>query len=81
MGLQFENLVYSNLSRILDCLGEGRRPFLSAAPYCCRRTTRKGGCQVDLLLQTEKAVYVIEIKRRREVGEEVIEVWSSLRDD
>ena len=73
MGLQFENLVYANLSRILDCLGETRRPFLSAAPFRCRRGSRKGGCQVDLLLQTEKAVYVIEIKRRREIGEEVVD--------
>ena len=73
MGLQFENLVYANLPRILDRLGENRRPFLSAAPYRCKRSSRKGGCQVDLLLQTEKAVYVIEIKRRAEIGEEVID--------
>ena len=72
MGLQFENLVYANMPQILDRLGENRRPFLSAAPYRCKRTSRKGGCQVDLLLQTEKAVYVIEIKRRQEVGEEVV---------
>ena len=72
MGLQFENLVYANLSRVLDRLGENRRPFLSAAPYRCKRSSRNGGCQVDLLLQTEKAVYVIEIKRRKEIGEEVI---------
>ena len=73
MGLQFENLVYANLLRILDRLGENRRPFLSAAPYRCKRSSRKGGCQVDLLLQTEKAVYVIEIKRRMEIGVEVID--------
>ncbi len=73
MGLQFENLVYANLPRILDRLGESRRPFLSAAPFRCKRSSRNGGCQVDLLLQTEKAVYVIEIKRRREIGEEIIE--------
>ena len=73
MGLQFENLVYANLPHILDRLGENRRPFLSAAPYRCKRSSRKGGCQVDLLLQTEKAVYIIEIKRRAEIGEEVID--------
>ena len=73
MGLQFENLVYANLPQVLDRLGENRRPFLSAAPYRCKRTSRKGGCQVDLLLQTEKAVYIIEIKRRVDIGEEVIE--------
>ena len=80
MGLQFENLVYANLSRVLDRLGENRRPFLSAAPYRCKRSSRNGGCQVDLLLQTEKAVYVIEIKRRKEIGEEVIaEVGKKLK--
>ena len=73
MGLQFENLVYANLPQVLDRRGENRRPFLSAAPYRCKRTSRKGGCQVDLLLQTEKAVYVIEIKRRVDIGAEVIE--------
>ena len=33
-----------------------------------------------MLLQTEKAVYVIEIKRRREIGEDVVgEVEQKLR--
>ncbi len=45
-------------------------PILSASPF--RKTSsRNGGCQIDLLLQTRKSVYVVEIKRKAEIGEEV----------
>ena len=41
---------------------------LSAGPYLKRG--RKGeGCQIDLLVQTEAIAYVVEIKRKRVIGE------------
>ena len=34
---------------------------------------RGEGCQIDLLIQTRRTVWVVEIKRRREIGREVID--------
>ena len=70
MGLQFENLILNNIGSILEKMGLENVPVLSAAPF--RKTGRGGsGCQIDLLIQTRKAVCVVEVKRRNEIGEEV----------
>jgi hypothetical protein len=75
MGLQFENLVVNNAMSLLPFLHVGNVVIESAAPY---RNTRRGtdagsGCQIDLLIQTPRTAYVVEIKRRREIGTEVID--------
>ena len=49
---------------------------MSAAPY--RRRGTKGprgrkGCQIDLLIQTRRAICVVEIKRKREIERDIIE--------
>ena len=36
-------------------------------------TTRGGGCQIDLLIQTARTAYVVETKRQNEIGREVAE--------
>jgi len=70
MGLQFENLILNNVEPILKKMGLDNVPVLSAAPF--RKTGRGGaGCQIDLLIQTRKAVCVVEVKRMNEIGEEV----------
>lgn len=71
MGYQFENLVINNLPSLLPHLGLGRALLCSAAPFRQQPTARKKGCQIDLLLQTESAAYIVEIKRRREIGPEI----------
>lgn len=46
----------------------------SVAPYR-RSGSRNGerqGVQVDLLVQTRRTAYLVEVKRRREIGREVI---------
>ena len=68
MGYQFETLVFNNLSALLPRLGLGRALILSAAPFRQQATLRKKGCQVDLLLQTEGAVCIVEIKRMKDIG-------------
>ncbi|MBP5787959.1 MAG: ATPase, partial [Kiritimatiellae bacterium] len=69
MGLQFENLVLNNVQELLGPLHLEHVPVLSAAPF--RKTNaRAGGCQIDLLLQTRKSLYVVEVKRKSEIGEE-----------
>lgn len=74
MGLQFENLVLNHYPELLDSLHVGNSLIESAAPYSRRR---KGdgaeGLQIDLLLQTKHSNFVIEIKRKREIGKDVVE--------
>ena len=71
MGLQFENLVLNNLKSVIRALGLNGRLVVSAAPYRCVRSARGGGVQVDLLVQTERSVHIVEIKRGVELGVEV----------
>ena len=74
MGLQFENLVVNNAMEVVRHLGIGNSTVESAAPYRNVRSDRKGvgkGCQIDLLVQTPKTAYVVEVKRRKEIGPEI----------
>ena len=75
MGLQFENLVLANYRALLPHLHLDRTVIKSAAPYCKRGSKKTGrtGFQIDLLLQTEMAMVLVEVKRKTEVGREVIE--------
>lgn len=56
---------------LLPRLGLDRVLLKSAAPYRQVATSRRGGCQIDLLLQSGRLFYVVEIKRRREIGVEI----------
>lgn len=66
LGLAFENLVVNNFREILPRLGLDRTVLLSAAPF------RGGGVQVDLLLQTRRTLYLVEVKRRSEIGRGIV---------
>ena len=75
-GLAFENLVVNNFRELLPRLGLDRTLLISAAPF--RKVRRSGGAanrgvQVDLLLQTKRSIYLVEIKRRKELGHEVVD--------
>lgn len=71
MGLQFENLVLANVPSLLPLLGMDRTLLKSAAPFRQTATKRHRGCQIDLLLQTDRKVWVVEIKRKNEIGREI----------
>ena len=74
MGLQFENLVLNHYAALIDPLHIGNSLIESAAPYVRRRKNDgEDGLQIDLLLQTKSSNYVIEIKRKHEIGREVID--------
>ena len=73
MGLQFENLVINNLELLLVEIGLGRALVCSASPYRQNATARMKGCQIDLLIQTRKGAYIVEIKRRGHIGEDVVD--------
>ena len=80
LGYQFENLIVNHVGDLFGHLGIERSLVLSAAPYVQRGTKRGEGCQIDLLVQTPRTVYVVEIKRRREIGAEVMdEVMEKVR--
>ena len=72
LGLQFEALVCNNLVSVMRKLELDRTLLLSAAPYIQGHTGRMESCQIDLLLQTRHTAYVVEIKRRDVIGEEVV---------
>ncbi len=83
MGLQFENLIVNNAMEVIPYLGLGNATVLSAAPYQNRQRRRDGraaGCQIDLLVQTARTAYVVEIKRMGHIGSEIeAEVTEKLR--
>ena len=71
MGLQFENLIVNNAMDVASLIGIGNATIESAAPYSNSRKGRNGvsnGCQVDLLVQTRRTVYVIEVKRKNYIA-------------
>ena len=74
MGLQFENLVLNHYPELLGPLHIGNSLIESAAPYSRRRNgDGADGLQIDLLIQTRYSNFVVEIKRKREIGREVVE--------
>ena len=75
MGLQFENLIVNNSMQLVRHLGVGNAIIESAAPYRNSKGVGKGGvrgCQVDLLIQTARTAYVIEVKRKRFIDEDIV---------
>jgi len=66
-GLQFENLVINNLDTLCPLIGLEGRLITSSTPYMRRKTASASGVQIDLLIQTPKALYVVEIKRREKI--------------
>ena len=72
LGLQFESLVCNNVRQIMSAIGLDNMLLLSAAPYRQNQTVRTGKCQIDLLLQTRHTHYLVEIKRRDRIGEEIV---------
>lgn len=82
MGLQFENLIVNNAMEVVSHFGIGNTTVESAAPYRSMRKSRNGdtrGCQIDLLVQTPRTAYVVEVKRQNEIGPEIEgEVWDRM---
>ena len=73
-GYQFENLIVNNYRRLLPHLHIDPAAVKSAAPFAIRGNgDDKKGLQIDLLIQTAKTAYIIEVKRRNRIGGEVID--------
>lgn len=67
MGLQFENLIVNNAMDVVPHLGLGAAIVESAAPF------RNKHCQIDLLVQTARSAYVVEVKRKQKIDSTVEE--------
>jgi len=74
LGFQFENLVLNNFRQILKPLHLENVLVRSAAPYVKKGSSKTGekGVQIDLLVQTNMALCLVEIKRKARIGREVI---------
>ena len=73
LGLQFECLILNNVELLLPLIGLDRALLTSAAPYRQNKTGRLKGCQIDLVVQTRKSVYCVEIKRKNSIGEKIVD--------
>ena len=73
LGLQFQNLILNHVDKLFPYFGLDHALVLSAAPYYQPATKRGEGCQIDLLIQTKRTLFVVEIKRKHEIDASVIE--------
>lgn len=75
MGLQFENLVINNLSKLCEILGIPMQDVERAGPFFQKKSSKNKGCQIDLLIQAKfGTIYLCEIKfYLSEVGKQVVE--------
>lgn len=74
IGLQFENLIVNNAMSLVPFLHLGAAVVESAAPYRHTRKDSNGaktGCQIDLLIQTARTAYVVEVKHRQNIGPDI----------
>lgn len=73
LGMQFENLILGALPSLVAKLHLDNSRILSMSPYRKFPDDRERGCQIDCLIQTSRSLYVVEIKRKREIGREIID--------
>ena len=75
MGLAFENLVVNNFRTLAKFLHLGKAPILYAAPFRKRPSKGTGGkgLQIDLLVRQKRTLWIVEVKRKRNIGHDVID--------
>lgn len=73
LGYQFENLVLKNRRLLLHALKIQNSEIVKQGPYFQNAGTKQKGCQIDYLIQTRQALFVIEIKFLNEpIGPKVL---------
>jgi len=73
LGYQFESLILNNLLLLLRHAHVDRTLLDSCAPFVHKGDETGNGLQIDLLMRSRHALYVVEIKRRERIGEEVVD--------
>ena len=71
IGLAFENLIVNNWTELLPRIGIENVIVESAAPFRRSSSEKSKGVQFDLLIQTPRTIYAVEIKRENRIGHEV----------
>jgi len=81
MGLQFENMVVNSIDALLPLLKLEGQHVLAAAPYVSRKAgDGEGGLQVDLLIQTQRTAFIVEVKHRQRIDADIVaEITQKLR--
>lgn len=74
MGFQVESLLLQNRALILKSLNIMGQDVVADNPYIQKSASRKKGCQIDYLIQTnQRNLFVCEFKfNRKEIGKEII---------
>lgn len=72
LGLQFQNMILNHVTDLFTHLGLEQSLVFSAAPYIQNATKRNQGCQIDLLIRTERMLMIVEIKRQKQIGHGII---------
>jgi hypothetical protein len=72
MGFQFENLVLNNIQSVCESIGVSMSTLKNAGPYFQKKTQKRPGCQIDLLIETRYTLYICEIKFRKKIEKSVI---------
>jgi hypothetical protein len=62
-----------NLGVIFEQLRLPQHTVLYAGPYRQNKTQRQQGCQIDLLIQTKRSIYLCEIKFKRQIDSSVVQ--------
>ena len=71
-GFQFENLVVNHAMSLVPHLHLDGVTIRSAAPFLLKGIRgEKRGLQIDLLIQTSRLAYIVEVKRRARIGSEI----------
>ena len=71
-GFQFENLVVNHVLSLVPYLHLEGVTIRSAAPFSLKgRRGAERGLQIDLLIQTSRLAYIVEVKRRVRIGREI----------
>ena len=71
-GFQFENLVVNHAMALMPYLHLEGATIRSAVPFLLKgRRGGKRGVQIDLLIQTSRLAYIVEVKRRMRIGREI----------
>ena len=71
-GFQFENMVVNHAMSLVPLLGLGGATVRSAAPFFIKGGRESPvGVQIDLLIQTDRSEWIVEVKRRHHIGREI----------
>ncbi len=72
MGLQFENLVLNNIKQVISKLSININNIVNAGSFSQTKTKEHEACQIDLLIQTKRTLFICEIKFQKNVRFKVI---------